>query len=239
MRRTGANRGIIFRTTMVRLALAASAMLVCTSAAHAQDDLHKVLLQMDSAAQKFQSAQANFQWDTFEAAVQETDTERGVIAIEKHGGELQTAIRLNPPEDKKLVYRDGELKLYEPKIDHLTIFATGANRAMYESFLSLGFGGSGTDLEKSWTVKYLGREAVDGVNCARIDLVSKSVAVRNQFSHITLWVDTARGVSLKQQMFEPSGDYRTAHYTQVQVNAKIPAEMFVIKTTSKTTVAHK
>jgi len=56
------------------------------------------------------------------------------------------------------------------------------------------------------------------------------------FARIVLWVDTARDVSLKQQAFEPSGDYRTATYKNIEMNQKIPDDVFKLKTTNKTKV---
>ena len=43
-------------------------------------------------------------------------------------------------------------------IKQLTILKAGANHAQLESFLTLGFGGSGTDLEANWKVSLLGTE---------------------------------------------------------------------------------
>jgi outer membrane lipoprotein-sorting protein len=100
----------------------------------------------------------------------------------------------------------------------------------------LGFGGSGRDLVKSFEVKYLGTEKVDGVNTAKLELVPKSPKIRNTFDRIWLWIDPSRGVSLQQQLFEPSGDYRLAKYSDIQLNQKIPDSAFKLKTTPKTKV---
>jgi outer membrane lipoprotein-sorting protein len=52
-------------------------------------------------------------------------------------------------------------------------------------------------------------------------------------------VDTARDVSLKQQAFEPSGDYRTAYYSNIKLNEKVPDDVFKLKTTPKTKVVRQ
>ena len=41
-------------------------------------------------------------------------------------------------------------------------------------------------------------------------------------------------VSVQQQLFEPSGDYRLAKYSDIQLNQKIPDSEFKLKTTGKT-----
>ena len=208
-------------------------------AAFAQSDLQKTLAQMDAASAKFESAQADFQWDVYEAAVQVTDQQFGTVYFERKSAETMMAAELAKPSAKQIVYANGKLDLYEPGIDHLTEFSAGQNRAMYESFSTLGFGGRGSDLDKNWDVSLQGREKIDGVDCAKLDLVPKLQNIKNIYSHITLWIDPTRDISLKLQAFEPSGDYRTAHYTHIQVNGKIPTSVFKVNTTKKTTIVRK
>ena len=54
------------------------------------------------------------------------------------------------------------------------------------------------------------------------------------FSIITLWIDPARGVSVQQKFQEPSGDYRLATYSNIQLNKKINEGVFKLKTNPKT-----
>ena len=54
------------------------------------------------------------------------------------------------------------------------------------------------------------------------------------FPLITLWMDAPRGVSLKQEFTEPSGDYRIAHYSDIRVNQKVSDDVFKLKTTGRT-----
>jgi outer membrane lipoprotein-sorting protein len=49
-----------------------------------------------------------------------------------------------------------------------------------------------------------------------------------------LWIDPARGVSVQQQFFEPTGNYRLAKYSDIQINQKLPDNAFKLKTTAKT-----
>jgi outer membrane lipoprotein-sorting protein len=215
-------------------------ILVCAAAAvpvHAQTELRKVLAQMDAASAKFQSAQADFEWTDFEAAVQQSDVQSGTIYFERKAGQLRVAAMISKPQPKQAIYADGKVQYYEPGIDHLTVVSAGQNRTQADSFSNLGFGGSGTELEKNWKITYLGHEKVGDADTVKLDLVSKQP--NNMYSHITLWLDPVEDVSLKQQAFEPSGDYRTAVYTNRRVNQKIPANVFTIKTTKKTTIVNR
>ncbi|HLI62760.1 MAG TPA: hypothetical protein VKV05_05130, partial [Terriglobales bacterium] len=71
---------------------------------------------------------------------------------------------------------------------------------------------------------------------AKLVLTPKSPRVRNMFSTITLWIDPARGVSVQQKLDEPSGDYRLTTYSNIEINRKIPGDVFKLKTTGHTKV---
>ena len=115
----------------------------------------------------------------------------------------------------------------------------GNNRGQFESFLTLGFGGSGKDLETNWKVNLEGTEKINGVSVAKLDLVPKEQKVLDMFAHVEIWVDPARSVSYKQVFYQPSGDKRTATYTNIRYNVPLPASVFEIKPVPGTTTVEK
>ena len=187
--------------------------------------LDAALRDLDAGSTRFKTAEADFQWDFYEVVVKETTTQHGSIYFKKNGGKLEMGSKINPPGAKYLAYKDGKLAVFDPATKDLKILTAGQNKAQYESFLTLGFGGSGSDLAKAWTVTDLGTEQMsDGtanVSVTKFDLVSKDPDVRNMFSHIYIWIDLNRAISLKQQFFTPSGDYQTATYTNIRYNQNI------------------
>ena len=213
-------------------------MLLLSVCASAQSgDLEKVLDQMDAAAAKFRTTQANFTWAQYNKVINDiTDTQKGKIFFHRVGKEIQMAAQINQPEAKLLIFSEGKIQVYQPPIDQVDVYDASAHREEFESFLVLGFGGGGHDMLKSFDVEYLGTEKIDGVETAKLDLVPKSEKIRHNFAHITLWIDAARGVSLQQQLFETSGDYRLAKYFDIQINQKIPDSVFKLKTLSKTKI---
>ena len=202
-------------------------------------NLDAVLRQMDAASAKFRSAEADFRWDLYQRVVRETTTQAGTIYFTKSGSALQMGAKIAPPEAKTLEYKGGKLTLFDPSTDHVTEVNAGANQGTYESFLTLGFGGSGKDLEKTWNITDQGSEQMnDGssnVRVEKLDLVAKDPSARNTFTHVTIWVDPARAISLKQVFYTPSEDVRTAVYTHLRMNEKIDMGNFAIKTDKKTT----
>jgi outer membrane lipoprotein-sorting protein len=181
-------------------------------------ELEKILDQMDKTASAFRSTQTDFIWDQYQKVVDETDTQKGKVYFRRSGDETQMAADIEEPDKKYVLFSDSKVQIYQPRIDQITVYNAGKNRAEFESFLVLGFGGSGHDLLKSFDVKYLGTEKIGDVTAAKLDLTPKSQKVRNTFAHIVLWIDPARGVSVQQQLFEPSGDYRLAKYSSIELN---------------------
>jgi outer membrane lipoprotein-sorting protein len=190
---------------------------------------------MDAASARFKSAEADFRWDLYERVVKQTTSQSGTIYFMKDGAKTQMGAKITAPTVRFLEYRDGFLRVFDPGTDHLTTVSSKQNQGQMESFLTLGFGGSGKDLAKAWTISDLGTETIDGVETARLDLVPKDPNVHNMCTHIKIWVDPARGISLKQQFFMPSEDERTSFYTNIRLNQKIEEKHYEIKTDSKTT----
>jgi outer membrane lipoprotein-sorting protein len=198
--------------------------------------VERVLAEIDTASKSFRSAEASFVWDQYQKVIDETDTQKGRIYFRRQDGEIQMAADISEPDKKFILYSGGKVQVYQPKIDQVTEYNPGKNRSDLESFLVLGFGGSGHDLLKSYDVKSLGTETVGGVEAAKLELIPKSARLRNNIARILLWIDPARGVSVQQQFFEPGGDYRLAKYSDIQLNQKLPDNAFKLKTTSKTKV---
>ena len=203
-----------------------------------------VLAQLDAASQRFKSARADFSWDYYEAVVKDTSNQSGAIYFERQGTATQMgAVVIDPKtkrKDKILEYKGGTLQMFDTGVDQIRLMKSGQKQAQYESFLTLGFGGSGRDLARAWDIKSLGTETLsdDGVpvKTEKLDLTSKDAGVRNMFTHITIWLDPARGVSLKQIFETPSHDRRTALYTHIKLNTAIDKGTFAIKKGPHTTV---
>ncbi|MGA8440992.1 MAG: outer membrane lipoprotein carrier protein LolA [Candidatus Sulfotelmatobacter sp.] len=196
--------------------------------------LESVLQTMDATATHFQTAQADFVWDQYQRVVDETDSQKGTVYYRRSGQEIEMMADIKEPDRKFVLYKDGKLQVYQPKIEQVIEYSTGANHGEIESYLVLGFGGSGQDLKKSFDVSFQGEETIDNIRTAKLQLIPKSEKVRNYFSEAFLWIDLSRGVSIQQKFMQGQGDYRLAKYAAVNLHAKINNDVFRLKTTSKT-----
>lgn len=193
-----------------------------------------LLAQMDTASKTFHSASATFQWEFYQRIVHDTTRQQGTMYIErgKDGTSLGTTVydfdlngKPTAAPAKIIDFAGGIARIYTPAEKQVDVFHAGANQATFESFLSLGFGGSGTDLAKAWQITDGGAETLTEsghpVKTEKLTLVSKDAGVRDTVKQVTLWVDPTRDISLKQIFLLPNGDSRTAVYNDLHLNTKL------------------
>ncbi len=212
--------------------------------------LTAVLTQMDTASKTFKAATASFTQDTVTKVAHMTDTTRqtGSMYIERDGkGGASFGAALyeagNTATPSRIIdYGNGAMRLYTPVEKQVDRFNAGANQTTYESYLTLGFGGGGHDLAQAWQITDGGPETLTDnghpVKAEKLILVSKDPGVRNTFRQVTLWIDPTRDISLKQIFETPSGEQRTAVYTNIHLNAKVNKNPFTIPTKGVTVVPH-
>lgn len=208
--------------------------------------LDAILKKMDAVSGTFRSAQAEFEWDNYQRVIDEiVDVQTGTIYYRRSGKEIEmmadvkkagATLASQKAEPKYVLFADGKIKMYQPKTDQVTVYDLGKDRGDLESYVVLGFGGSGQDLQKAFDVKYQGTESVNGVSAAKLELTPKSERVRRNYNRMILWIDPDKGVSVQQEFFTPQGDYRLCKYSSIKMNEKISDDVFKLKTTSKTQV---
>jgi outer membrane lipoprotein-sorting protein len=208
--------------------------------------LNAVLAKMDATAAIFRTARADFEWQRYEKVIDEIDdVQKGTVYYRRTGKDKEIEMKADvkqagssanslKDEPKSVLVSEGKVKIYEPKPDQVTVYDMGKKRSEFESYVVLGFGGSGRDLLKQFDVTYLGQENVDGIATAKLQLIPKSEAVRNNFKQILLWIDLDRGVSVQQKLFDLQGDYRLAKYSSIQLKDKLSDDVFKLKTGGKT-----
>ena len=208
------------------LALAATLLTVQSAGA---DDLKSVLERLDAAAKDFHSTSAHVEFDTIQTEpIPDKDVMTGTAYYQRTGNRFQMAAHLternNHPTAMTYIFSGGVLR--ESDTGKESDAKTYAQASKYESYLMLGFGASGTQLEERWTANYLGTEMLDGVKTDKLELIAKDPAVRKTIPKITIWLDTSRAVSLKQVFDEGEGQSRVCYYTGIKVNQPLPKGAF-------------
>ena len=223
---------------MAALLLAASMASATPAEEKAKDE---VLRRLDVAATNFHSTSADFEFDAVETdPIPDKDVQKGTVYYVRKGNSFQMAAHIHELNGKiasKVVsYASGVVNLYEKLTNQVTRFS---KVSQYESYLMLGFGASGKDLEQKWEIKYLGPETIDGVKTEKLELVAKDAEVRKNLSEVTIWIDPERGVSLKQILnFSPT-EYKVCFYFNIKVNQTLPADAFALKTDKQTVYVNR
>ncbi len=188
--------------------------------------LQVTLAKLDQASAHFSSAQADFHKVFYNHFLKSDDDQQdGRIYFTREHSATQMGLLTTGPQGRTVEFKAGTLRVFNPGprcFDTVT-------KPGIETYLTLGFGGSGKDLAKAWDIKDLGPETLDGTKVEKLELVAKDPAVRANIQKFTLWIDLARGVSLKQVLLNPSNDLQTATYTHIRLNEKVDTKPFTFK----------
>jgi outer membrane lipoprotein-sorting protein len=197
------------------------------------DDLAGVLAKLDAAAKDFHSTTADVEFDTIQTdPIPDTDLMTGVAYYDRNGSRFEMSAHFHQhngrPTGKIYVFSGGVFRVSDT--GKASDAKTYTNVSKYQGYLMLGFGASGKELQEKWDIKYLGAEKIDGVTTDKLELVAKDPAFRKNIPKVTIWLDTARAVSVKQSYDEGEGQNYVCHYTNIKVNQPLPKGAFSFDT---------
>ena len=201
-----------------------SALQLTTSAQSPQ--LKATLDKLDLASAHFTSAQAELHKTFYNSLIKsEEDPQDGSIYFIREKASTQMGLKTTGRGARTVEYRSGTVRVYNPALDcYDTVTRPGI-----ETYLTLGFGGSGKDLARAWDIVDDGPETIDNTRVEKLELTPRDPAVKANITRFTLWIDLTRGVSLKQVLLAPSNDLQTATYTNIRLNQKIDTKPYAIK----------
>ena len=203
-------------------------VLVGSGVAEAQQArLPETLKKLDAASAQFTSVSADFHKDLYTKLIHETEGQDGLLFVVHTGKSgVEAGLKITGPTGARtLLYEKGIGKDDTPGRCYNTV----ANKqGAIESALTLGFGGSGTDLAKHWDIKDDGPETVKGGEAEKLELTPRDQAVKDTYTRIDLWIRLADGIALEQKSYAVSGDTQTAYYSNIKVGAKVDKGAFAI-----------
>jgi outer membrane lipoprotein-sorting protein len=196
-----------------------------------QQQKAKVLERLNAAAATFHSTSADVEVDDeITDPIYEKEVYKGIVYYERNGSGFRIGVHFNQrngkPSTKAYTYVGGTLSVHESGTGEVTNYK-GAGK--FESYVILGFGASGKDLESKWEIKYLGSETIGGVKAEILELVAKDPEVKKNLPKVTIWVDADRAVSLKQVLTLSATSSKTCLYSNFKLNKKLPDEAFTFK----------
>jgi outer membrane lipoprotein-sorting protein len=178
----------------------------------------EILSRMDAAAPGFKGMTADITRVKFTSILNDRSEEIGTMSILRSGKSLRAKIVIEKPNARAVSFEGEQVEVFYPKINTVQVFDIGKNRGLIDQFLLLGFGGSGKDLSRSYQVKAMGQEKVNGVSATRLVLTPKTAKVRESIKSVEIWVPDGEAYPIRQKFVEPSDDFTEVTYRGIKVN---------------------
>ncbi|HSU61645.1 MAG TPA: hypothetical protein VLI55_20215 [Bryobacteraceae bacterium] len=189
------------------------------TAAYAQS-VDAVLTRMDQAAPRFRAMSADVQMTTFTAIIGDKTVEDGTLKMQRlKSGEVRAIIDFSHQTDaREIAFLGKIIRIYYPNLQTYQDYDVGKNTDILNQFLLLGFGSSGKELSRSYTITQDGTEKIAGQDTTKLLLIPNDPKVKDRLSKIEMWIPNDAAYPVQQQFFEPSGNYRIVTYLNIKIN---------------------
>ncbi len=198
----------------------AATLVLAVSPIWAQS-LDAVLARMDAGSVGFRSVAADIKRTSFTAVINDRSEEFGSIKLAKNKNDVRVLLEVTRPDARSVAFAGDRAQIFYPKINTVQEIDLGKQKSLVEQFVLLGFGTSGKELGKNYTLKYTGEEPVAGQKASRIELTPKSRQVKEQFARMELWIADPGGFPVQQKLYEPSGNFLTVTYSAIKLNPNL------------------
>lgn len=207
------------RTNHLYLQLAAFGILAAAPSALVAQDAASVLARMDRAADGFRGITATVKKVSFTAVIKESTEETGKMALYRpKPKDMRMLVEFAKPDERAVAFAGKKLQVYYPKLRTVQEYDLGKQSSLLDQFLLLGFGTPGSELKKSYEIKYIGAEAIDGVKTFHLELKPLSADAKAHVRQVDLWIGESEGQPVQQKILQPSRDYTVITYGDLKVN---------------------
>ncbi len=197
-----------------------AALVICAATAWpAALPLEEIYRRFDGNAAGFKSMRASIERIDYTAVLKDAAKETGTITLlKKKPGAVEMRIDIATPDAKQIGYGDKKAQIFLPKINTVQIFDVGKYDALISQGILIGFGTTAKELQKAYHVKVLGEEAINGRAATRLELVPKGDSPLLKLKKIEAWIQHSDGYPLRQKIYQGSGDYNQATYSEMKIN---------------------
>lgn len=203
-------------------------LLVTAIAAHpAPLTLAEISARLDQNAASFRSMAAKLERLDYTAVIKDTTRETGSIRLlKKKNGSVEMRIDFTSPDSKQISYADRKVQSYLPKINTVQIVDVGKIDSLISQGILIGFGTTARELQKSYSLKVSGEEAVNGKPATRVELTPKGDSALMKVKKIEVWLAHSDGYPIRQKLYQGAGDYTQATYSELKINPPIDEKDF-------------
>jgi outer membrane lipoprotein-sorting protein len=195
------------------------------------EDVSVILARMNADAPGLHSMSANIQMVTLTAVIDDKITDDGTMRMKKgKNGSIRAVIdfsgQKDPSQSREIGFFGKTVRIYFPITNYYQDYDLGKNSDVLNQFLLLGFGTSGDELAKSYTITLEGTEKVAGVNTSKLLLIPIDPKVKEHLSKVEIWIPEGGSNPVQQQFYEgSSGNYRLVTYANVVLNPSIKGDL--------------
>ncbi|MFN8813609.1 MAG: LolA family protein [Acidobacteriota bacterium] len=189
--------------------------------------LAEISARLDQNAASFRSMAAKLERLDYTAVIKDTTRETGSIRLlKKKNGSVEMRIDFTSPDSKQISYADKKVQSYLPKINTVQIVDVGKIDSLISQGILIGFGTTARELQKSYSLKVSGEEAVNGKAATRIELTPKGDSALMKVKKIEVWLAHSDGYPIRQKLHQGAGDYTQATYSELKINPSIDEKDF-------------
>ena len=193
------------------------------------DTLAELLARMDQSASVFKCMTAQMTRLDHTAVINDTSEERGSIALRRTAKGVEGLVDSTYPDKRTMSFAGRQFRFYLPKINTIQIYDVGKRRDQVDQFLVLGFGTSGKELEKAYSMRVAGTDTLNGLKTTRLELVPKGPDALELFQRLELWIPEGASHAIQQKVHLKGGDYKLMTYTAVRINPPLTDASFDLR----------
>jgi len=213
----------------MRFMFLAAVLAVAAIPASAADSVTDVLARMDREAATFRDITGKLKKTEYTAVLEDSSVESGQMWLRRTGHSAMMRVEIDVPQPKSVGVEGNSAQVFYPKMNTVQIYDLGKAGALVDQFLTLGFGSSGKDLQKNYSIKMGGEDSVNGQKMTRLELAPKTAKVQEQIKKVELWIPLTAGHPVQQKVTEPGGNYYLFTYSDLKLNSGLPESAFRLK----------
>lgn len=219
------------RTTHAKLLIALAAMFFTGTTTAIENELGWTL---DSALKQVDRQTKDFETLLSDGTVVVRDGDgnvlrslEGRIYISKDG---DMRVNVSKPDERVLLVTGSEVQEYNPMEALVERYSLSKYKDRMEPYARLGFTSSGKDLKDDYLVTMLGEDKVGDRRALLLELTPKRDSERQIVAKITLWIDEASWMPLRQVIEHvTTNEQLTIDYLGMARNLNLNPDLFKAK----------
>lgn len=196
-----------------------TAILVCCLLPASGQTLDQTLARMDKASAGFKGVTAKVKKTSHTAVINESSVETGRMSlVRRKAKDVRMLVEFGDPDPRSVFFAGKKIQIHYPKLKTVQEYDLGKQGSLLDQFLLLGFGTAGTELRKSYEMKFIGVETVSGAKTSHIELKPHDEEAKSHIRQVDLWISEADGQPLQQKILQPSRDFVLITYSDLMAN---------------------